>query len=126
MIEEDYVSYKVARLLQEKGFDEVCFACYEYFISGVTLYQGWMFEYKGESVRNTDERVKCPTLQMAMKWLRVVHNLHITIYSCSQESWMYRITKPHQKLEDGEYGEDFNSYEDAASVAIKYCLTNLI
>ncbi len=126
MIQEDYVSYYVARLLQEKGFNEVCFACYEYFISGVTLYQGWMFEYKGESVRNTDERVKCPTLQMAMKWLREVHNLHITIYSCSQESWMYRITKPHQKLEDGEYGEDFNTYEDAAEAAIKYCLENLI
>lgn len=126
MIKEDYVSYKVARLLQEKGFDEVCFACYEYFISGVTLYQRWMFEYKGESVRNTDERVKCPTLQMAIKWLREVHKLHITIFSQSQESWMYRITKPHQKLEDGEYGEDFNTYEEACEAAIKYCLTNLI
>ena len=125
MITEDYVSYKVARLLQEKGFDEVCFACYEYFISGVTLYRGWMFEYKGESVRNTDERVKCPTLQMAMRWLREVHHLHITIYSSSQESWMYRITKPHQKLEEGEYGEDFYSYENACDAAIKHCLEML-
>lgn len=126
MITEDYVSYKVTRLLQEKGFDEVCFACYEYFVSGVTLYQGWLFEYKGYSVHNTNERVKCPTIQMALKWLREVHHLHITIFSSSQESWMYRITRPHQKLEDGEYGEDFYSYEQAAEAAIQYCLENLI
>ena len=58
-------------------------------------------------------------LYEAQKWLRENHYLHITIFSSSQESWMYRITKPHQKLEDGIYGEDFTSYEEALSEGIK-------
>ena len=58
-------------------------------------------------------------LYEAQKWLRENHYLNITIFSSSQESWMYRITKPHQKLEDGIYGEDFTSYEEALSEGIK-------
>lgn len=130
MITEDYVSYKVARMLQEKGFDEVCFACYEYFISGVTLYQGWQFEYKGESVRNTDEIVKCPTLQMAMKWLREIHKLFIEIsvnfiypvkycyYSAVYDKDMNIKKRPAKN--------QYDTYEEAAMDAIKYCLTRLI
>jgi len=63
---------------------------------------------------------------MAMKWLREVHKLHITIFSQSQESWMYRITRPGQKLEEGDYGEDFYSYEEALDAAIKHCLTDIL
>lgn len=61
----------------------------------------------------------------AQKWLRERHNLHITIYSQSQESYQYRITKPHQKLEEGLYGEDFVSYEDALNNAIKECIKHV-
>lgn len=61
-------------------------------------------------------------LYEAQKWLREVKKLHITIYSQSQESWQYRITKPHQKLEEGLHGEDFASYEDALNHAIKECI----
>ena len=28
IITEDYVSYEVAKLLKEKGFDEPCYTCY--------------------------------------------------------------------------------------------------
>ena len=59
------------------------------------------------------------SLYEAQKWLREVKKLHITIYSQSQESWQYRITKPHQNLEDGLYGEDFSSFEEALSEGIK-------
>ena len=59
------------------------------------------------------------TLYEAQKFIRDEKKLHITIFSSSQESWMYRITKPHQKLEEGVYGEDFTSYEDALLHAIR-------
>lgn len=65
------------------------------------------------------ESIVTVLLYEAQKWLREEHNLHITIYSQSQESWQYRITKPHQRLEDGLYGEDFSSYEEALSEGIK-------
>ena len=130
MITEDYVPYKVARLLQEKGFNEVCFACYEYFISGVTMYSGWQFEYKGESVRNTDERVKCPTLQMTMKWLRDVHNLHITVKPYNSPNGIvyhyeiYKLGKVTTSLLKEKSG--FENNESACKDAITYSLMNLI
>ena len=68
------------------------------------------------------EHCSCVHLYDAQQWLREVKNLHITIFSSSQESWMYRITKPHQKLEEGVYGEDFTSYEEALQFAIKECV----
>ena len=61
-------------------------------------------------------------LYEAQKWMREVKKLHITIYSQSQESWQYRITKPHQRLEDGLHGEDFSSFEEALLHAIKECI----
>ena len=56
---------------------------------------------------------------LAPKWFRDEHKLHVTIYSCSQESWMYRITKQGQKLEEGIYAEDFSSYEEALDDALQ-------
>ena len=64
-------------------------------------------------------------LHLAQKWFRDEHKLHVTIYSCSQESWMYRITKQGQKLEEGIYAEDFSSYEEALDNALKE-MSNLI
>ena len=62
------------------------------------------------------------TLYEAQQYLREEKKLHITIFSQSQESWQYRITKPHQRLEEGLFGEDFASYEDALNNAIKECI----
>ena len=64
-------------------------------------------------------------LHLVQKWFRDKHKLHVTIYSCSQESWMYRITKQGQKLEEGIYAEDFSSYEEALDNALKE-MSNLI
>lgn len=55
----------------------------------------------------------------AQKFLRERYHLHITIYSQSQESWQYRITKPHQRLEEGLHGEDFSSFEEALSEGVR-------
>ena len=67
----------------------------------------------------------CPTIYEVETWIRKKHKLLITVYSQSQESWMYRITTPGQKLEDGIYGEDYAEYEDALKGAIEVCLTKL-
>ena len=132
MIREDYVSFEVAQLLKDKGFDELCYACYEYFESGVTLYKGWPFEYKGEPVHNTNERVKCPTLQMVMKWLREVHNLCIEPYYV-YDGYLCAISKIPTGVEvyySNEGGDKdsgrFATFEQACEAAILYCLTKLI
>ena len=126
MITEDYVSFETAKLLKEKGFDELCRAWY-----GGT---GVIHE-NGEIMSNSDcalSSVMCPSLQMAMKWLREVHHLVIEIefidFLENGEVWLYSIfeRKTIKRLTDKD--EDFteHSYEDACEAAIKYCLENLI
>ena len=129
MITEDYVSYETSQLLKSKGFDELCYACYEYFKSGVTMYSGWLFEYKGEPVHNTNDRVKCPTLQMAMKWLRNEKNIHIKVHCSGNRNYLVYAQSlvtafPDFCIESATCS--FNSSEEACEAAIKYCLENLI
>ena len=122
MITEDYVSFETAKLLKEKGFDEET-RCY-YPIKGDAT--GRLMFGSEYNHNHSQVQISAPTLQMAMKWLLVTHHLLITTFSSSQESWMYRITKPHQRLEDGVYGEDYETREDAIEAAIKHCLEKLI
>ena len=84
MIGEAYVSFETAKLLKEKGFNEKCQKVYMYtgerictanFMEGESVvdgtdieataaYDGWIIPTQG------DYAYLCPTLQMAMKWLR--------------------------------------------------------
>lgn len=129
MIQEDYCSYEVAKLLKEKGFD--IFKPY-----------GWDEElFDKEHPRNfslgfdsKEHWISCPTHQMAMKWLREVYKLSIEPYSIAIEEncigYAYAICSCKTGLEifaerwDGK--NPFVSYEEAVESAVKYCLENLI
>jgi hypothetical protein len=67
-----------------------------------------------------------PTLAVAQRWLREIHQLEITVYSVSQESWHWHITKPHQDFKEGIYEEDFYTYEEALEDGIKEGLLLLL
>ena len=128
MITEDYVSFEVAKLLKEKGFDEKVDTLYkmdaEFLKSTLCInYNNPDFELL--DMHNIPENtVSAPTLQMAMKWLREVHRIFIRIiqshidYCCFEVYW-----------NRGDYYKPMtfcNSYEEACEAAIKYCLENLI
>ena len=137
---EDYVSFETAKLLKEKGFDEPCLSHYE--VSDKQQY------ISDSEVKNSDfelEKGKCisaPTLQMAMKWLREVHNLFIELqcYGCEANEkahFEYSYVIREYLIYDNEICETvglkhkhgksrLNSYEEACEAAIKYCLENLI
>ena len=123
---ECYVSFEVAKLLKEAGFD---WGCKTHYHNGCldSIYGG-KHDYNSERYDDGGYNVyySAPTLDVAQRWLREVHHLHITIFSSSQESWMFRITKQHQNLEDGVYGEDFNTYEEAQEAGIKKALELLL
>ena len=129
MIKEDFCSFDVAKLLKEKGFDETCYACYEYFKSSVTLYHGWPFEYKGHPVKNSSDRIKCPTLQMVMKWLRETHRIDICVcreldeYGKCFNGYIAVVYKNgYYKVTIRDVTKNL-TYEEAANKAIKYGLT---
>lgn len=124
MIKEDYVSFEVAKLLKEKGFDEGCPIKYKY----VKEFDRYI---------QTDEYVDyyfkkyyypCPTLQMVMKWLRQEHDLHIDIFVTYKDGiphyqWSVDNLKTQDTISETPC---CNAYEEACEEAIKYCLKNLI
>ena len=86
MIEETYVSFEVAKLLKEKGFNEQCWKLYELGDFGIPVRLNgfelndeggfWNNEYlelykKEHSYIN--DICSAPTHQMAMQWLREKH-----------------------------------------------------
>ena len=122
MITEDYVSFELARLLKEKGFDVYVSSFYddEGKFSGKEANWNWNF----------GPRYSAPTLQMAMKWLREEHDKSIEVRSQGLKAtglgWVTEIY--NLKNQDGEYHNASTqpSYEEACEAAIKYCLENLI
>ena len=125
MITEDYVSFETAKLLKEKGFDEYYPLWYNLDkpIEGPFFYKeiGWYghnsYDYNGKRI------VSAPTLQMAMKWLREVHDIDVSVVPLrSHEEYLPRIEGDITSHDD----IPCRKYEEACEVAIKYCLENLI
>lgn len=126
-MKEDIVSYITAKLAKKGGFMwSTSEWFYEETLVGFRLGNGIQSMYSpwdNSRVWNKDNySMAAPTQALLQKWLREVHNIHITIFSSSQESWMFRVTKPHQQLKDGVYGEDFTSYEEALEAGLQEAL----
>ena len=137
MIKEAYVSFEVARLLKEKGFNEECNRVYEgpnlkYTTLSISplmsLGELGGFHPKQLYVSNNelgDIVYTAPTQQMAMAWLRK-KNISIEPSALNAHSWAYTIYKLlNNKVKELYNDGGFDSYEDAAEAALKYYLENL-
>lgn len=117
-MKEAYVSYEVAKLLKEKGFDESSFAYYSKF-------DDWkILRFWRKYARNPINTfyLCAPTHQMAMAWLRE-KNIHIDFYYLPiHKKYVWSVVET--KDPKGTGSEEL--YEDAVETAIKYCLENLI
>jgi len=145
-ITEDYVSFEIAKLLKEKGFDEGCRA--RYGTAGSFSYEKYEVEASGCEMHNA---ILAPTHQMAMKWLRLKHNIYIDVHLSFAEDpeaypavyYVYILDaksgnsllekasnigelNPLMDVNNHNVPITFDSPEKAAEVAIKYCLENLI
>lgn len=106
MITEDYVSFEIAKLLKEKGFDEEC------------------QQYYG------DYEYPCPTLQMAMKWLRKERGIAIipiisSILDNERFLWDVKVVVAKTN-ETYSQGWIYEEPERACEAALKYSLEKLI
>ena len=117
MITEDYVSYETAKLLKEKGFDVLTYACFSN--DGKETYYGY---------RAVGDDIMRPTLQIAVKWLRekcIFITLNIISFNLNDSPvWSFDIW--HNNNHEYRFSDYFDSYEEACESAIKYCLENLI
>ena len=132
MIKEEYVSFEVARLLKDKGFDQNCAT---YYLDG----QVWR-HYHGEVIPKDKQIYAAPTQAMAIRWLREVHNFHVDSsiytdtdgdseheYTYTYWDWLIFNSESGRRIAEPQIGcGRYDSYEQACEAAIKYCLENLI
>ena len=142
MIEETYVSFEVAKLLKEKGFNEQCWKLYELGDFGIPVRLNgfelndeggfWNNEYlelykKEHSYIN--DICSAPTHQMAMQWLREKHliffDFRLVLGDTVEGRYMvgvYDMTAfDTYTWKTWVYG---NTYEETYEKAIKYVLDN--
>ena len=144
MITEDYVSFEVAKLLKEKGFNEITEDFYD--SSGKSddeqaLYGGSL--KFGRNFWNNDPFIKSgypefvtfarPTQSIVLKWLREVHNIFIAMNVSWAEgdmrnpiSWMCEVIDMNTTKRDYSNFIHRPTYEEAVEAALKYTLENLI
>ena len=117
MIREAYVSYEIAKLLKEKGFDWDCNAIYG---------------RRGEFQRNTDRAfnngglhvTSAPTHQMACAWLRE-KGIFFCVHPDYPVSKNYIVEFYDDGVPSGLFGA-YEKYDDAVEAALKYTLENLL
>ena len=147
MITEDYVSFEIAKLLKEKGFKNWCYKCYGTAVchKGVPISFDEECELKDEGCedeieyveggclydigcdnRKEDEKLyAAPTLQMAMKWVRV-KGYQIIVKHTDDNGYFANILTMDNAIPVNKLFDGYNTYEQACESAIKYCLENLI
>lgn len=118
MAQESYCSFEVAKLLEEKGFEQ--HKCQH------------SYDSKGRFKWSDDlDPYECsaPTHQMAMAWLREAHNVSIEPFvdygSGDDYWWTVDITKIKKNGLITELS-GYKSYEEAVEAALKYYLGNFI
>lgn len=120
MITEDYTTKEVAELLQRKGFlaqDKIWKAYRK--SDGTLINSEGNFDY--------DKELPCPTVQMALKWLRQVKHIDIIvgIYSNHHDGSLEYIAEVYR------YGSKLimepivGAHEDVVMKAMTFVLTQL-
>ena len=121
-ITEDFVSFEIAKLLKEKGFDIPCRQAY---------FNGSLVDYTMYGFCD-GELLDCPSQSLALKWLREVHRIetHIVLSELNADNsrkYMFDIYSSDINRDfDSVQKEGFNSYEQAVEAALKETLENLI
>ncbi len=120
MIEEAYCSFEVARLLKEKGFNEVVRAYHN-------IYDKVNLDFR-VSVDAPHLQIPCPTHQMAMAWLREKHIVIVIYpeYFNTEEAISYWGIDIWANDNYENLPGNYPKYEEAVEIALKYSLENLV
>ena len=139
-ITEDYCSFEVAKLLKEKGFNGECRMTYREHDMQMIYYTpnpNDLLDFttnrkklEKHSKKQHCDYALCPTHQMALKWLREVHNIYIDIltYTTGKNIQFRWVGYDKGRLFSQEEGKIiyFDTNEQAVESALKYTLENLI
>lgn len=132
MLTEDYCSYEIAKLLEEKGFPigEHLLMYVNKDGKLITDHQACLTMTNEEYRTFFDDYIPTVTQALAMKWLREEYDLHIIAYPYNangKKKWCCQIYKAFNLLGNEKYvNETLDSYEQAVEAALKWCPTELL
>lgn len=132
-MKEAYVSFEVAKLLKEKGFNWECRTCYEHGELKTEVCRQYV-DWNGR--HEVWELMSAPTHQMACAWLREIKNIVIipeihTTTDPKDYYWgasIYYLDKPWDLVKwisEPSKGK-CNGYDEVIEAALKYSLENLL
>ena len=141
-MKEHCVSLEVAKLLKEKGFNEVCRNYWGGFNeeplclcecnSGKAFDHCWNTMLEEDYCDYRQTYIAAPKLEEAMDWLRWKHCLHcqvvikeLTDYAAVEYVYAIADLGFHKHWIRGEY-KSYKSYDEACNAAILYCLKHEI
>jgi hypothetical protein len=144
-ITEDYVSFETAKLLKEKGFDEITVTWYTgkgKFCVGKNNFNDYhMNHFSNMATAKDKNKCSAPTLQRAMKWVKEVHKIYIQAFRYPakikkdaesneySKPWYYQyttLTEIDDIDRDFNVMDEYDTSEEACEAALKYVLENLI
>ena len=130
MIEERICSYKLSKLLQEKGFDAECANWYVDEDLDIITVNDCIGPQSNSDHWAEDFECTAPTHQMAMDWLRIVYKINIIILPSRTDVnfFRYQIIYSPSPLDDifcptAQYCYE---YGQAVEEACTYALENLV
>ena len=118
------LSFPLAKLLKEKGFDDYCDKKY---IAQCL----WQNPYNREKYRNTEihknsSDVSAPTIAEVVMWLYEKHEIWIYTRPFSSGYFHGYIVDNSGEMKEAINNVNFNSPKEACEAAIEYVLKNLI
>ena len=140
MIHEEIVTYEVAKLAKERGFNKEVFAYYD--CDGDLAYV--VSQYRGNSINEIlvdknkpnpigAEYTSAPTQSLLQRWLREEKNIHIEIVATASGYFWIADKVNGTAITDSDIldrgineGGCWDTYELALEDALKYSLENLV
>jgi hypothetical protein len=118
-MKDELISFETAKLAKEKGFNIVCTMQYTDF-NGIERLQNYI-DVESETFPYA------PTQSLLQKWLREVHNIHIsTIIRVGTRKYRVRIDYKHLEIWKNEICGIFNTYEEALEKGLQEALIQKI
>ena len=131
MIEEQFVSFETAKLLKEAGFEANLKT--KYVEEEKDEWAFWESGAKRSDYNYFDDTIACPTLALAARWLREVHDTFVKMerVGCFDGKefrfyWSYSLIRVSTACLKSISGGRYDSYEEALEVGIAKCLEQII
>ena len=113
-MEKEFVPYSLALRMKQLGFDEPCFAYYNYYIKGVPL------NLYGSDYNGTGQ--PAPTWNSAFRWFREKYKMKFHIKEDRWNHWCAPLILIPETRDFEELCDWFETYEEAELA----CLEKLI